>query len=214
MSGVRDVPWWGIVSSAAAPVLLGGGWTVAARLQPGSYDPVTDTVSALAALGAADRWVMTLTFVTVGVCEFVTGLALRPAGILGRLVLMAGAVAGMLVAASPEHEGSGGPPWHAVWGTVGLSALAAWPAGAWRRGSAVPWALRPSVAIRAAVVFLALLGWFGAELFTGAGLAGLAERVLGAVVATWPFVVALSCRHPVTAGRRLSAPCTGAGDGP
>ncbi len=55
------VPWWGVVSSAAAPVLMAGGWTVAASLQP-RFDPVAGTVSALAAQGAADRWVMTLMF--------------------------------------------------------------------------------------------------------------------------------------------------------
>jgi hypothetical protein len=46
---VREVPWWGVVSSAACPVLLLAGWTAAASLQP-RFDPVADTVSALAAL--------------------------------------------------------------------------------------------------------------------------------------------------------------------
>ena len=43
----RGVPWWGVVPSAAAPVLLVSGWTIAGGLQPGSFDPVTSTVSAL-----------------------------------------------------------------------------------------------------------------------------------------------------------------------
>ena len=74
---MRRVPWWGVVSSAAAPVLLVGGWMVAAGLQPRPFDAVSGTVSALAAQGAADRWVMTLAFVIVGACDVVTGLALR-----------------------------------------------------------------------------------------------------------------------------------------
>jgi len=93
-SYVRDVPWWGVVSSAAAPVLLVSGWTAAASLQP-RFDPVAGTVSALAAQGATDRWVMTLTFLVVGGCYIVTALALRPAGATGRLILIAGAVAGL-----------------------------------------------------------------------------------------------------------------------
>ena len=48
--GMQGVPWWGVVSSAAAPVLMIGGWTVAASVQP-RFDPVADTVSALAAPG-------------------------------------------------------------------------------------------------------------------------------------------------------------------
>src|SRR5690348_16883875 len=76
---VRVVPWWGMLSAAVAPVLLIGGWTVAARLQPGSFNPVTDTISALAARDAADRWVMTSALAAVGACYVATGLALRPA---------------------------------------------------------------------------------------------------------------------------------------
>ena len=63
---MRKVPWWGVVSSAAAPVLMIGGWTVAAALQPGSFDQVTGTISALAGYGATDRWVMTLGLAGVG----------------------------------------------------------------------------------------------------------------------------------------------------
>jgi hypothetical protein len=67
---VRGVPWWGLVSSAAAPVLLVGGWTVAAGLQPGSFDAVAATISSLAAVGAADRWVMTLALAVVVACRW------------------------------------------------------------------------------------------------------------------------------------------------
>lgn len=77
---VGDVPWWGVASSVASRVLLIGGWTVAATMQPRSFSPVADTVSALAALGATDRWMMTLVFVVVGVCDVITVVALRPAG--------------------------------------------------------------------------------------------------------------------------------------
>ena len=88
--------------SAAAPVLLVGGWTVAAGLQPRSVNAVTSTISALAADGAADRWVMTLVLLAVGVCDAVTGLALRPAAAPGRLILIAGGIAGVLVRRPPS----------------------------------------------------------------------------------------------------------------
>jgi hypothetical protein len=195
---VRNVPWWGLVSSAAAPVLLVGGWSGAARLQPQPVDPVADTVSALAAVGAADRWVMTLTFALVGVCYIVTGIALRLAGAAGRLILAAGAAAGMLVAVNPQPA-HGGSPSHALWASVGFAALAVWPAGAWRRGPEVPWALRPAVCAGVVVVLAVLVAWFGLEVVTGAGHAGLAERVLGLAQAVWPLMAVLSCRHPAGA---------------
>jgi hypothetical membrane protein len=190
---VREVPWWGVASSVASPVVLIGGWTVAARLQPPSFSPVADTVSALAAPGAADRWIMTLVFLAVGVCDVVTGAALRPAAPAGRLILIAGAVAGMQVAANPVHAGSGSVP-HAIWATLGFAGLTAWPAGAWRRGPLVPWGLRPAVCFAAVAVQVILLAWFIAELVGGAGQVGLAERVVGAAQAAWPLTVIVSCR--------------------
>jgi hypothetical protein len=42
------IPWWALLSSGAAPVLLIGGWSAATVLQPTNYDPVTETISALA----------------------------------------------------------------------------------------------------------------------------------------------------------------------
>jgi hypothetical protein len=196
---VRNVPWWGLFSSGAAPVLMVGGWTVATSLQPRSVDPVAETVSGLAAVGAAERWVMTVTFLAVGVCYIATGLALRPAGAAGRLILVAGAGVGMLVAAFPQSADGGGSLLHAISASVGLGALAVWPAAAWRRGPGVPWALRPAVCAIAAAMLVLLLAWFAAEVVTGAGHAGLAERVLGVAQAVWPLTVVLSCRRPTGA---------------
>ena len=166
---VRGVPWWGVILSAAAPVLMVGGWTVAAGLQPHSFDPVTQTVSALAAPGAADRWVMTLTFLVVGACDFATGVALRPARAPGRLILMAGAVAGLLVAANPEQPGTSLPLPQMTPGGRRVHRAGVLAGGAWRRGPSVPWGLRPAVSAGAVAVLLALLAWFGAELIAGAG---------------------------------------------
>jgi hypothetical membrane protein len=216
---VRGVPWWGVVSSAAAPVLMVAGWTVAAGLQPRPFDSVAEPVSALAGLGAADRWVMSLTFVVVGACVFVTALALRPARPPGRMILMAGAVAGMLVAANPEHPGTNLPVPHMICAAAGCAGVVAWPAGAWRRGPSVPWGLRPAVAAGAVAALLALVAWFGMELIIGGGLAGLAERIFGAALALWPLAVVASCRHAARndtrRGRnRLGARSAGGGHGP
>jgi len=202
---VRNVPWWGLLSSGAAPVLMVGGWTAATSLQPRPVDPMAQTVSALAAVGAAERWVMTVTFLAVGVCYIVTGLALRPAGAAGRLILVAGAGVGMLVVAFPQPA-DGGSLLHAIWASAGFGALAVWPVAAWRRGPGVPWALRPAVCAIAAAMLVLLLAWFAAEVVTGGGHAGLAERVLGLAQAVWPLTVVLSCRHLARAAVQPPAP--------
>lgn len=200
---MRVVPWWGVASAAAAPVLMVTGWSVAARLQPHSFDAVAEPVSALAAVGAADRWVMSLTFVVVGACVFVTGLALRPARVPGRLALMAGAVAGMLVAAFPERPGVMFPVPHMICAAIGCLGVVTWPAMAWQRGSWVPWGLRPWASSAAVAVLAALVAWFAVELITAGGQAGLSERVFGAAQATWPLAVVASCRHSAWKRARL-----------
>jgi hypothetical protein len=183
-----------MASSAVAPLLLVGGWTVAAGLQPPSFDPVSDTVSELMAVNAVDSWVMTTALLAAGTCYIVTAVALWPAAWAGRLIMVAGAAAGMMVAANPVPARGGGSFSHAVWASLGFAGLATWPTGAWRRGSPVPWALRPRACFVAVAVQFALLAWFVAEVVLRARHAGLAERVAAVTQALCPLVVMLSCR--------------------
>jgi hypothetical membrane protein len=204
---VRSVPWWGLASSAAAPVLLVGGWTLAAGLQPGSFDAVSGTISSLAGQDAADRWVMTLALAGTGACHVVTGLALRPAASAGRLILMAGGAAVVLVAAFPETAGGGGSLAHTFWSTFAFVALALWPLAASRRGPLTPAWLHPGVCAVAAGVLFSLLVWFYTELIGAGQQLGLAERVLAGAEAGWPLMVVLACRwSQYRAGMRRTRP--------
>lgn len=191
---VRGVPWWGVLSSAATPVLLIGGWTLAASLQTEPFDPVRQTVSTLAGQGAADRWIMTATFIAVAACYLITALALNQAATPGRLVLIAAAFAGILVAASPEAAPGTFSMAHALWSSLGFALLAAWPLGALRFGPDAPWALRPPAAVGAVTLIVALTAWFLVELVSGGRELGLAERVVGVAQALWPLVVVVSCQ--------------------
>lgn len=183
------VAWWGLVSSAAAPVLLIGGWTVGAARQQDGFDPVVETISALAAYGADDRWVMTTALAGLGLCHLTTAAALRGAAPAGRAILAGGGVATVLVAVFPLPADDGSSIAHtAVAGTAFL-ALAVWPALAGRRGdSTVPGPLRPAVSVAAAAVLLGLVGWFGAELTSDSDRVGLSERVAAGAQSLWPLV--------------------------
>jgi hypothetical protein len=66
------VPGWVLFSSGCAPVLLIGGWTIAASLEGPAYDPAAQTISVLAAYGAAGSWVMTMALLTLGACRLLT----------------------------------------------------------------------------------------------------------------------------------------------
>ncbi len=190
---MQRVAWWGVISSAGSPALLVAGSTAAAAVQPRSYNPVADTLSSLAAVGAVDRGLMTWARVGVGACSVMTGLALRPAALAGRAILMAVGVATILVAANPERAGHGGSLPHVFLAATGFIIMAAWPAAGRVPGPRVPYGLRPAVAVSATAVMLGLLLWFGAELILGGHQVGLAERALAGIQALWPLVVVLTC---------------------
>ena len=187
------MPWWGVLSAAAALVILVGGTAVATALQPPSFNWLASTVSTLTEREAADPWVMTAVFAATGACEMATALALRPAAMPGRLMLAAAGAASVLVAANPEHVG--GSPMHGLWAGVTFTALIAWPGGAWRRAPSPPWGLRPAASAAAAATLLALFAWYYMELTTKGEMTGLTERVVGTADVAWPLAVVLSCRR-------------------
>lgn len=191
---VPQTPIWGVLSSAAAPVLLVGGWTVAARLQSGGFSSVSETISALAALDADHRWLMSGALVGVGACHLLTAAALRPAAPLGRALIALGGIGTVLVAVYPLPGGDGTSVAHHRVAALAFGALAAWPAFGWRRRSPVR-ALRAATGLGAAAVLLAGVGWLILELSADSERVGLAERVAAASQSTWPLVAVLSARR-------------------
>ena len=176
-----------MVSASVAPVALIGGWSLAAARQPSSYSPLRDTISALAAHGATDPWIMTTGLAVLGTCHVVTASGLTEASSTGRALLAAGGLATIAVSALPQPSAG-----HAPAATAGFIALALWPAV-----SLVP---RRRVARIVTAGLVALLGWLLVELGDGA-LLGVSERILAGAEALWPLVVALALSRRVTRTR-------------
>jgi hypothetical membrane protein len=199
---VNGIPWWAVASAGSAPVLLVGGWTLAGARQPAGYDPIRDTISALAAQGATDRWVMTSALVGLGACHVITAAGLGPARLLGRVVLATGGTATLLVAAFPQSA-RGNSAAHSVTATVAFLSMGAWPLVA---GRARHWAplLTGKTSAAAAATMLGLVMWFAFGL--DGDHRGLGERVAAGAEALWPLAVVLTTRGalrgPAGSGRR------------
>lgn len=186
----RRVPWWALLSSACAPVLLIGGWQLAAARQPNGFDPVRETISALASRGATDAWLMTTALAGVGICHTVTAAGFASAAVPGRALLGTGGVATVVLAAFRQPV-SGDSAEHLAAASVALSGLSVWPALAWRRDGQP----RPGIWGFAATGLLGLLGWFGIEYFSGTERIGLSERVLTGAQSLWPLAAVLLARR-------------------
>ena len=176
---------WAVLSSLLAPVALIGGWTVAAAVHP-DFDQVRDTISALAAVDAPNRWIMTTGLAVVGACHVVTAAGLTGARPAGRVLLAVAGVASAAVAALPQPAAG-----HQVAAAVAFGALSIWPAAAAAPGVRSSWA--------ATAVFLLCLAGFGLSLHAD-HLVGLAERVLAGAQVFWPAVAVLA--HHRNGGHR------------
>ena len=188
-------PWWVVCAAAVAPVLLIGGSTLAATFQPTTYLWTRDTISALARIGAPERWFMTTAFAGLGVCYLLIAFGLRAAAPLGRMVLFIGGGTTILVSALPLPP-TGTSQTHGLVALVGFLAMALWPLAAARWSGATettPWAFRVPVAVAATVVLLGVNGWFGLSLLPHE-LVGVSERASAAAEALWPLAVVLSTR--------------------
>jgi hypothetical membrane protein len=188
---VRKIPWWCVASAVIAPFALIGGWTAAADLQPGHFDAISQSISSLASYGVTDRWVMTTVLFVVSACNLVTGFGLRPAALYGRALLVVGGIFGILVALNPQPMG-GGSVRHEVAAGLSCAAMTAWPVFARRPERWAPAGLRPNVSLWATIVISAIVVWYCVELISGAGMLGLAERVLTGTQTVWPLTVVLT----------------------
>lgn len=190
---MRRAPWWVLLSSGGAPLLLVGAWSIAQLLQGPGYNPAADTLSVLASYGARGYWLMTGILIVLGTCYVVTAHGLREAAFPGRLALAGGGLSAMALTLVPAPL-SGGALSHGVVAAIGFTLLAVWPAlAATRRERAVPWGLRFKVSVVASTLMCACALWFVLELQTGKS-PGVAERVVTFAQALWPLVVAVSCR--------------------
>jgi hypothetical protein len=195
---------WVVVPAGLAPIALIGGWTWAAAVQPSGYDPVRDTISALAARGATDRWFMTAALAVLGCCHLATAAGLAGAGARARALLALGGAATVAVAALPQPATG-----HLPAATIAFCCLTAWPFAS-RFGDR-------RLARGSGALLAGLLLWLGWSLGHGAAL-GLSERFTAGAQSLCPpaLLLAEGYRARYRSGRRVRrrpAPQRGPGTG-
>lgn len=192
----RAVPGWAVGTAMLTPVLLVGGWLIGGALQPASYSPVRQTMSALAGAAGTDPWVMTAALVLVGSCQIATGAGLTGVRIPARILLVLTGLSTFGIAASPEPA-TGPTPRHLAFAVSCVVTTAVWPALVARRAPARSWILSVYSCVTVTVVFAALSCWLLVAAQAGGDDLGLVERLTSAVLGLFPLVVALALRQAV-----------------
>ncbi|MGG5257843.1 DUF998 domain-containing protein [Phycicoccus avicenniae] len=188
-----------VASATVASVALVGGWTWAAGLVGGGFDPTAESISALASLETPHRWVMTTALVVTGVAHLVSAWALGAARPTGRIALAAGGAATLLVALLPLPSRTGSSAAHTAVATLSFGLLALWPLLAARRDG--PAVLDRRVAFPAGAVLVLAVASLTVD--TGGGVFGLHERVVAVLTVLWPLVTAVGVWW--AAGHRLGS---------
>jgi hypothetical membrane protein len=178
-----------LISAALAPVFFIGGTVVAGLAWP-SYNPISQTISELAAGDAPTRIFMTVFFMLTAICHGVTGVFARGIGIPGRIALGLAAISTFAVAIFPLPTVAGTSVEHRISAIVGFVLLAIWPVLGMRLRRDFPWIIRPwgailGTALLATACFYFLAVWSSPQ----TGTVGLVERIAANAESLWPALV-------------------------
>ncbi len=177
-----------------APVVLVGGWLIAGALQPASYSPMRQTVSALAGHSGTDRWVMTASLLLVGSCQIATGAGLTGVRMPARILLILTGLSTLGIAATPEPA-TGPTSWHLAFAVSCVITTLVWPVLVARPAPAQSWILSACGCATVTVIFAGLSCWLLIAAQDGGSDLGMVERLTSAAQGLFPLVVALALRQ-------------------
>ena len=200
----RPVPGWAVATALLVPVVLVGGWLVGGALQPASYSPMRQTMSALAGYGGTDRWVMTAALLLVGGCQIATGAGLTGVRVPARVLLILTGLCTLGVAASPQPA-AGPTVRHLAFAVACDVTAAVWPALVVRRTRPRPRILSVFSCATVAVVFAGLSFWLLIAAESGGGDLGMVERLTSGGLGLFPPIVALALWQAARETGRWSA---------
>jgi hypothetical membrane protein len=189
------VPGWAVVTALLAPVVLVAGWLIAGALQPASYSPMGQTISALAGQSGSHRWVMTVALLLVGCCQMATGAGLTAVRLPARVLLVLTGLSTLGIAATPEPA-TGPTPRHLAFAVSCVVTTAVWPVLVGRRASAQSWILSVHGCATVTALFAGLSCWLLIAARAGAADLGMVERLTSAAQGLFPLVIAVALRRP------------------
>lgn len=181
-----------LLAAVLGPIQNVSGWAIAGALWPG-YDPVTKTISDLAADDSPVKWVQSSFFLLGTALTFVVAFYVRAIATPGRIVIGLAGVAslGLTIFSTPSQDGYSIP--HRVFASCAFLLFSIWPLFGMRFDRSYHWTLRPPGAILAtAVIGIATIWFLLTWLEPEQSLVGVSERLIVFLQTAWMSVVILS----------------------
>lgn len=175
---MRRIETPAFIAAVIGPFQSVGGWLLAGSLWPG-YDPVTKTISDLAAKDSPVWPLMSAFFLLGGTLTLLAAVYSKSFPMPGRVVLFSAALAtyGLTIFQTPTQDTYSVA--HRFFAATAFVLWSIWPIFATRRDLAAPMLLRPKATILATGFFLLLAIWF-LSVWTDPNFTaeGVAERIL------------------------------------
>ena len=181
---------WALVAATLGPLQNVLGWSISGALVPG-YDPVSKTISELAADDSPVKWIQSSFFLVGAVLTLVAAMSAKSLALPGRIALVIAGLCGFGYTYFPTSTPPTSPNWHVFFATVAFVLFSAWPILSMRFDKRYHWALRPVAAISASLVMGLTTLWFLLTwLEPGQPIVGLSERVIAVMQVLWlSFVI-------------------------
>lgn len=181
-----------VIAAIIGPVQSVSGWLIAGSLWPG-YDPIRKTISDLAADDSPVQAIQSAFFILGGTLTIIAAIFARTLATPGRVALFGAGIAtyALTYFSTPSQDSHSDA--HRISAIISFVLMSAWPLLSMRRGTDVPWVLRPLTSIASTLVLTAISIWFLATWTDPNGtIVGLSERVIVTAQVLWLSFVVLS----------------------
>jgi hypothetical membrane protein len=174
-----------LIASTIGPVQSILGWVISGALWTG-YDPLTRTISDLAADDSPVQAIQTSFFYLGATLTVIGAIYARSLALPGRVLLLGAGLATYALAFFTTPSQTGHSDAHRLAATISFVLMSAWPLFSMRFDRRYAWVVRPVGAIFATVVLTLISLWFLTSwLDPNSGNVGLSERVIVTAQVLW-----------------------------
>ena len=176
---------WAVIAATLGPIQNITGWSLSAFLWPG-YDPISQTISDLAADDSPVKWVQTSFFILGATLTLVGAWNAKAFAMPGRITLVLAGLSSYGVAIFAVPTQTTNSTEHLFFATSAFVLFSAWPLLAMRFDKRYHWSIRPPGAITAtAVMTIATLVFLLTWLDPDRTVTGLAQRTIVVMQVIW-----------------------------